>query len=413
MPFNAKPISTEVPTTIPSTQNTMHAPASHNAGHASTIENQPTANIEEKVAQLSLQFNQILVKPYLQQALDYLKSSKTDAINSYNQLSDQIAAEIKVITQNANIITLRLEEANEVINRTQEVIRNKYNNASEEEISTGELNLEYEYNTVAEHYELSLQLSQEVSNYKARISSLLNLQELLDNSTVPFVNRIQIEVDNLELLVHNFDSSTYADIVAKKQGVSGQGFGSHKPMQGRSQELNKLAGEFTTQTKVSNAPKVEEMKRREDVVEQHVQTAPKVETTTTSTFSQSDMSAQDMSGLSRDEQRMMKKMREQQMKFEHMMRMNEMIFEYNKKVDEMMARQREYENRHSVNQEVESEQQPKQVYESNMPVKSLKENAAKSQSDKLFIVREAQPVTEAYAKQMTKKDSTKSIRVVK
>ncbi len=174
--------------------------------------------VEEKVAHLSLQLNQIIIKPYLQQALDYLKSSKFDAINAYNKLSDQIGNEVRIISQNIDELTNKINNCQDTINRTQEIIRNKYANASEEEISSGALNLEYEYNIVAEHYELSLQLTQEISKYKSRIENLLSTQGLLDESSVPAVNRIQLEVDNLELLLHNLDSTDYAEALAKKQG---------------------------------------------------------------------------------------------------------------------------------------------------------------------------------------------------
>lgn len=187
-------------------------------GHDFIVGNASQSVVEEKVAHLSLQLNQIIIKPYLQQALDYLKSSKFDAINAYNRLSDQIGNEVRIISQNIDELTAKINSCQQTINRTQEIIRNKYSNATEEEISSGQLNLEYEYNIVAEHYELSLQLSQEISKYKSRIENLLATQGMLDDSSVPAVNRIQLEVDNLELLLHNLDSTDYAEALAKKQG---------------------------------------------------------------------------------------------------------------------------------------------------------------------------------------------------
>ncbi len=41
---------------------------------------------------------------------------------------------------------------------------------------------------IAEHYELSLQISQEISKYKSRIENLLSTQGILDNSSVPAVS---------------------------------------------------------------------------------------------------------------------------------------------------------------------------------------------------------------------------------
>ncbi|MGL4951392.1 MAG: hypothetical protein ACRC4L_00240 [Mycoplasma sp.] len=265
MPFNAKPIGNTIPTTTPHTQQmyTQTTGSLQNAGHVSAVENQITANIEEQVAQLSLQLNQILVKPYLQQALDYLKSSKTDAMNSYNQLSNQIATEVKIITQNANACSLRLEDVNEKINRIQEIIRNKFNNATEEEISSKQLNLEYEYNLVAENYEASLQLTQEISDYKSRVNSLTKLQELLDDSTIPFVNRIQVEIDNLELLVHNFDSTAYPSIVSRDyDSRRKEDFNQIEP---RSKELKELSNELNEVAPYSQTPNLKGMKRKEDV----------------------------------------------------------------------------------------------------------------------------------------------------
>ncbi len=241
-------------------------------GHDFITGNSSNSVVEEKVAHLSLQLNQIIIKPYLQQALDYLKSSKFDAINAYNRLSDQIGNEVRIISQNIDEITKKIEYCQQTINRTQEVIRNKYSNATEEEISSGALNLEYEYNIVAEHYELSLQLSQEISKYKSRIDNLLSTQGLLDESAVPSVNRIQLEVDNLELLIHNLDSTDYAEALARKQGrknTVSKKDQSKPALTGRQEALADYAERLSANTvknmnDLSKGPDVESMVRYED-----------------------------------------------------------------------------------------------------------------------------------------------------
>ncbi len=226
--------------------------------------------VEEKVAHLSLQLNQIIIKPYLQQALDYLKSSKFDAINAYNRLSDQIGNEVRIISRSMEELTGKLNECQEVINRTQEIIRSKYSNATEEEIANGTLNLEYEYNVIAEHYELSLQISQEISKYKSRIENLLSTQGLLDNSSVPAVNRIQLEVENLELLIHNLDSTDYAEALAKKQGRKNIKKVERQPaITGRQEALSDYAQQLSANAvnnlqQAKQGPNLDSMNRYED-----------------------------------------------------------------------------------------------------------------------------------------------------
>ncbi len=227
--------------------------------------------VEEKVAHLSLQLNQIIIKPYLQQALDYLKSSKFDAINAYNRLSDQIGNEVRIISRSMEELTSKMNECQNVINRTQEIIRSKYSNATEEEIANGSLNLEYEYNVIAEHYELSLQISQEISKYKSRIENLLSTQGILDNSSVPAVNRIQLEVENLELLIHNLDSTDYAEALAKKQGRKNVKKVERQPaLSGRQEALSDYAQELSSNTmnnlqqSQQGGPNLENMNRYED-----------------------------------------------------------------------------------------------------------------------------------------------------
>lgn len=383
----------------------------NSAGHESVINGQPYANIEEKVAQLSLQLNQVFVKPYLQQALDYLKQSKNDSINSYNNLADQIATEIKIITQNIQIVNGKLVNAQNSINKTQESIRNKYGNASEEEISTGKLDLEYEYNLVGEHYEVSLQLSQEISNYKSRVTSLTNLQSLLDQSMVPFISRLQLEIDNLELLVHNFDSSDYADILAKKQGINaGKKYLPVNAFKGRSEELNNATSQIMSLNPEIQKPNFQDMHRHEEVNQQSINTFtlknyapnfansnPNHQNMNANMASQQQPSFSNEPNVSRQEQKMMRKLREQQMQFEHTMRMNKMIFEYNKSIDEMMKAQKEYEKQF-FNQEAEEQVEPTQT-----------------KASKLFGAKHANPapVSEEGAQLVHKKSAGKSIRVVR
>lgn len=446
------------------TTDTPQAPASTSVGYNFTTQGQASNNIEENVAKLSLQMNQVIVRPYLQQALDYLKNSKHDSINAYNQLSDQIANEIRIISQNTQQISVSLKEAQDVVAKTQEIIRNKYNNAVEEEISSGALNLDYEYNIVAEHYELSLQLTQELSKYKARIDSLLSTQSMLDESIVPSVSRLQLEIDNLELLLHSFDSSDYADILAKKTGTSiSKKRTETNEFQTRSDELNKIVAASSVNSINEFEQKnvnLQDMNRREAPAQQKIVTnnynysAPQQETV--NNFQQKPLNNQtvennyvqqeqatfnnqynqttnnyQMDGyhgpapMSKQEARMMQKLRQQQMKFETMMRMNEMIFEYNKQIDQMMLRQQEYELAHreqymaanarmnSLEGTAANANNGSHVYESRMPIETVSDNVKKSSNDKLFVVRQAEPISEDKANELKSRGSVKSIRVVK
>lgn len=455
--------------------NNVAPSASSPIGYDFSVGGTSSNNIEEKVAHLSLQMNQIIVKPYLQQALDYLKTSKKDSINAYNQLSDQIANEIRIISQNTQQISNSLKEAQDVVAKTQEIIRNKYNNAIEEEISSGSLNLEYEYNIVAEHYELSLQLTQELSRYKSRIDSLLSTQAMLDESIVPAISRLQLEIDNLELLLHSFDSSNYADILAKKTGVniSTKNVTSND-FRTRSEELNKMVAASSINSintfENQNNVNLNNMNRYEAPNQQRIDTNnyqyqqqafnnvntfnntnTSVNTNnssssmynnnsnmnysmnnnqqfnnanTTTNFKQSS-NIQETPGMSRQELRMIKKLREQQMKFEHMMRMNELIFEYNKSIDQMILKQREYELAHqeqfadakrannSIDRREAELSGSKHIYETKMPLETVDENIRKSNTDKIFVVRQADPVTEDQARELKNRGAVKSIRVVK
>ncbi len=453
--------------TAKATEN-KQAPAAASVGYNFTTEGQSSNNIEENVAKLSLQMNQVIVRPYLQQALDYLKNSKHDSINAYNQLSDQIANEIRIISQNTQQISVSLKEAQDVVAKTQEIIRNKYNNAVEEEISSGALNLDYEYNIVAEHYELSLQLTQELSKYKARIDSLLSTQSMLDESIVPSVSRLQLEIDNLELLIHSFDSSDYADILAKKTGTSiSRKQSETNEFKTRSDELNKIVAASSVNSVNEFEQRnvnLQEMNRREAPTQQRIVTnnyeykAPQQEPVNNfqqqvrnnpveqnynqqqpmmgqeqqpqqgmfnNQYNQTNYQMDGYNGpapMSKQEAKMMQKLRQQQMKFETMMRMNEMIFEYNKQIDQMMLRQQEYELAHreqyaAANARMNSlEGQANSgahVYESQMPIETVSDNVKKSKNDKLFVVRQAEPISEEKANELKHRGSVKSIRVLK
>ncbi len=317
--------------------------------------------VEEKVAHLSLQLNQIIIKPYLQQALDYLKSSKFDAINAYNKLSDQIGNEVRIISQNIDELTNKINNCQETINRTQEIIRNKYSNATEEEIASGALNLEYEYNIVAEHYELSLQLTQEISKYKSRIENLLSTQGLLDESSVPAVNRIQLEVDNLELLLHNLDSTDYAEALAKKQGrkntVSKKDL--KKPaLTGRQEALADYAQQLSANSmvninKLQKTPNVNDMASYEDPngltinrkkypFESELETQTALVPTAAGRRGKAMMSPEEQAAmndmnaqmlLNREEMKMQKKLYKQQLKLQKMQIRNN----YQQKMNEYAA----------------------------------------------------------------------------
>lgn len=413
-------------------------------GHESVTNGQPYANIEEKVAQLSLQLNQVFVKPYLQQALDYLKQSKNDSVNSYNTLADQIASEIKIITQTVQNVNGKLVNAQNTINRTQEIIRNKYSNASEEEISSGQINLEYEYKLVGDNYEVSLQLSQEISNYKARITSLTSLQGMLDQSMVPFISRLQLEIDNLELLVHNFDSSDYADILAKKQGINaGEKYLPLNTFKGRSEELNNMTSEVMSSKTEIQKPNLQEMHRQEDVNQQSINTfvqenriqtavnqAPanqnvnanvnNTNVNNTTVQQQAHPQAEQNvnlkqqqptftdSALSRQEQKMMRRLREQQMQLEQTMRMNKMIFEYNKSIDEMIKTQKEYEKQIIAHETKETVIEPSPIKTSRLfgpGPKTVNINPINSNND--------QQTNDEGAQLVNKNLMGKSIRVVR
>lgn len=166
--------------------------------------------IEDKVAHLSLQVNQIIIRPYLQQALDYLRTSKQDAEIAYNQLSDEIAQEVKIIQSSNGEIQERVKDAKIIIEKTQTIIRNKYNNSTEAEISSGQLNLDEEYNLVADQYELAMQLSQELTKYKMRVESLVETQNILDNSIISRTGQLGVEIENLDLLLRNFDTNNFS-----------------------------------------------------------------------------------------------------------------------------------------------------------------------------------------------------------
>lgn len=300
--------------------NANRAPSSKSMGHDFIAGSSSTSIVEEKVAHLSLQLNQIIIKPYLQQALDYLKSSKFDAINAYNKLSDQIGNEVRIISQNIDQITNKVSSCQEVIERTQEIIRNKYSNATEEEISSGALNLEYEYNVVAENYELSLQLTQEASKYKSRIENLLSTQGMLDQSSVPAINRIQLETDNLELLVYNLDSTDYAEALSKKQGRrSNVSKVERTPqIQAKQAELANYAQRISSNNieNINKNPNVKDMNRYEDP--NNLSLDRKKYPYSKNTDSDSNNSLL----LSRDEMKMQKKLYKQQIQIAKMERLN-------------------------------------------------------------------------------------------
>ncbi len=236
-------------------------PTGYNFGSVTRQELQ----IEDKVAHLSLQVNQIIIRPYLQQALDYLRTSKHDAEIAYNQLSDEIAQEVKVIQKSNIEISQRIKDAKMTIEKTQNVIRNKYNNSTEDEIASGQLNLDEEYNLVADQYELAMQLSQELTKYKMRVESLIETQSVLDNSVVARTSELQVEIDNLDLLLHNFDASDYADVLASKKGI--RSMGQRRPideMPRRGKQLNSMVDDYALRTydDISNVSRFEEPVRQ-------------------------------------------------------------------------------------------------------------------------------------------------------
>ncbi len=417
----------------------------------------PHSRIEEKVAHLSLQINQVIVKPYLQQALDYLKNSKLDATNAYNQLSDQIATEVKIISQNTNEIANRLKDAQNVIAKTQEAIRNKYNNATEEEIETCELNLDYEYNIIAEHYELSLQLTQELSRYKSRIDTLLSSQHLLDESMIPAVSRIQLEIDNLELLLHGFDSSDYANILAKKQGRSSAPRIQPTPaLVSRAPALNNLVENsyINAYQSINSVPRVDNMNRYEDPMNANINVnrqaikptyiQPPYESIqqgyngypNNNHVNYQANNAYAPAGnkhLSRKERRLQQKIAKQESEIKNL----EMLqARYNQNAKTLEALQMNVNNNQAQMQNFSKVQQQnnhsntttyynapianpqaQKVYEAQIPLETLDENLARSPRDKIFVVRQSEPITQETANRLAKNPSIdkkiRTIRVIK
>lgn len=458
-------------------QQISSAPSSPHIGHDFITDKNQFGKIEEKVAHLSLQINQVIVKPYLQQALDYLKNSKLDATNAYNQLSDQIASEVKIISQNSNIISDKLKQTQEMIAKTQDAIRNKYNNATEDEISSCELNLDYEYNIIAEHYELSLQLTQELSKYKSRIDTLLSSQNLLDESMVPAVSRIQLEIDNLELLLHGFDSSDYANILAKKQGRNAVPKIRTTPaLDPRGPVLNNMIehSQMNSYQSLNNIPRIESMNRFEDPIlnnnlnlkrydvknfnldsnegkqeqgyyansrrlaQQEGQFLRNYNDLQPSINGDNEVNNNSSSNipLSRRELKMQNKLRRQEIE---MQRMKQMHNRYEHNLQEMQAmrvdmlakeqetnRLMDMKDYSNVNNYEPSSggrghigaRNANQVYETRIPIETVNENVARSPRDKIFVVRTAEPITSAEANKLvdstdSKKRKLKTIKVIK
>lgn len=369
------------------TKNVNKRVQNSNIGHDFAAETNAYSGLEEKIAELSLQVNQVIVRPYLQQALDYLKTSKFDSINAYNQLSDQVANEVRIISSNSHEIANRLDECQKVIQRTQEIIRNKYNNATEEEIASGSLDLEYEYNIVAEHHELAIKLTQEMSRYKTRIDSLLTSQNLLDDSIVPTISRVQLEIDNLELLLHNFDSSNYSDILARKQGRNaGAKMRTTPALEARGDLLSQYAQDVAVQNNqmFSNKPNLEDMRRYEDPNRQAIN----MNSYPYQNISQRPMNNQQMQQpvpMSRKEMKMQKKLAKQQM---------------------LMQQQAAY-------------QQPVQTpyYEGQMDLNTVNDYVKNSKNDKLFVVRKGSDIPEQNVEKIKnpayKNDSKGNLRSIK
>lgn len=376
-----------------------------NNGHSYVSASNDYTQIEEKVAHLSLQINQVIVRPYLQQALEYLKSSKYDSINAYNQLSDEVATEVRIITKNSQDISLKLKDCQEVINRTQDIIRNKYNNASEEEISSGSLNLDYEYNIVAEHYELSMQLTQEISKYKSRIDTLLTTQSILDDSTVPSINRIQLEIDNLELLVHNFDSTDYADILSKKQGRNaGAKMRTTPSLEARSSQLKNLAEAniYANTYNYSQTPNVEDMRRYEDPSSQNINRARP---------EQYNNNYNSQMPLNRQELKLQKTLARQHAKIEEAKTQGKNDFYSSQNNNNYMD--------NNSNENYDNQYNNQRVYEKKMRMPSLSEHLKKSKTEKIFVVRNAEPVKERDLKAFNNKgyktnaSNLRNVRVIK
>lgn len=181
--------------------------------------NQLQLSIEDKAAHLSLQVNQVIIKPYLNQALDYLLNSRDEVVSSYNNLSDEVAQEVEVLLETNRVLGAKVVEAKQLVTETQALIRSRYSDATEFEIASGVLNLDDEYNTVAKNYEKSMQLSQEIVKNRMRIESLLETQRLLDSSLSHRITEIQVEIDNLTLLLENLNkrvlSASSVDLSSK------------------------------------------------------------------------------------------------------------------------------------------------------------------------------------------------------
>ncbi len=423
-------------------------------GHDFIVEKtNPHSSVEEKVAHLSLQINQVIVKPYLQQALDYLKNSKLDATNAYNQLSDQIATEVKIISQNTNEIANRLKDAQNVIARTQEAIRNKYNNATEEEIETCELNLDYEYNIIAEHYELSLQLTQELSRYKSRIDTLLSSQHLLDESMIPAVSRIQLEIDNLELLLHGFDSSDYASILAKKQGRSSAPRIQTTPaLASRAPALNQLveSSHMSAYQNINSVPRIDSMNRYEDPMNANINVnrqvvkpnyiQPPYESiqknnnyVNNENYQSNNVQPIRNQTLTWRERRLQQKIARQESEIRNLERLQA---RYNQNAQTLEALQMNAANQQAQMERFNQMQnfsrtqqsnvnynsqiatpQAQKVYEARIPLETLDENLAKSPRDKIFVVRQSEPITQETANRLAKDSSIdtkiRTIKVIK
>ena len=451
-------------------QQISSAPTSPHIGHDFISDKNQFGKIEEKVAQLSLQINQVIVKPYLQQALDYLKNSKLDATNAYNQLSDQIASEVKIISQNSNVISDKLKQTQAVIAKTQDAIRNKYNNATEDEISSCELNLDYEYNIIAEHYELSLQLTQELSKYKSRIDTLLSSQNLLDESMVPAVSRIQLEIDNLELLLHGFDSSDYANILAKKQGKNVvPKIKSSTSIDPRGPALNNMIehSQMNNYQSLNSIPRVESMNRYEDPMlnnninlkrydvknynldspqgrqdqDTYRQSREIYQNINTNVSDRDNKDVVQPYGyndvpMSRKELKMQNKLRRQELEMQRMMSMQKKYSDNLRQMESMradmiakeeqtnrLAGMKDFSNVSYIPNEDRSAQRvgskhASQVYEAEIPLETINENLAKSPRDKIFVVRTAEPITSAEANKLmndknSKKRKVKTIKVIK
>lgn len=367
--------------------------------------------LEEKIAELSLQANQVIVRPYLQQALDYLKSSKFDAINAYNQLSDEVANEVRIISNNSREIANRLSESQSVIQRTQDIIRNKYNNATEDEISNGLLDLDYEYNIVADHHELSIKLTQEISRYKTRIDSLLASQSLLDDSIVPSISRVQLEIDNLELLLHNFDSTNYSDILAKKQGRNaGVKMRTSPVLDARGDLLNQYAQDLNisptpnfSNLQPNNNLNLQNMNRFEDPNNQYV--------------NQNAYPHQNVS--QRPNNNFQQQPQYQAQPVTPLVSWRELI-QQRRQAKRQMLGYAPQQPQQVVNQQVNTNQAQNAFYEGTMNLQNVDDYVKNSTNDKLFVVRKGKDISasslnnmQTTANKNDPKAKLRSIKVVK